>query len=157
MDEHAAAIMKMLRAGGPKIIRYEKARRRRAAEPSSRRSPFLSRAARGAAAVDLPPGGRGLGAETAKRQEPQKEPEPKAPPLRMRSSAPCQASNVKPDLDPLIDKDNKAAESGERGGVEPKECRRLAATPFLRTRSSSRESPPAGKSTRRAKAGAAVG
>ena len=34
MDEHAAAIMKMLRAGGPKIIRYEKASSR-AVEPPS--------------------------------------------------------------------------------------------------------------------------
>ncbi|CAE7258280.1 unnamed protein product [Symbiodinium sp. KB8] len=51
MDEHAAAIMKMLRAGGPKIIRYEKG--------------------------------------------------------QLLSISRLAASNVKPDLDPLIDKDNK--------------------------------------------------
>jgi len=51
MDEHAAAIMKMLRAGGPKIIRYEKG--------------------------------------------------------QLLSISRLAASNVKPELDPLIDKDNK--------------------------------------------------
>ena len=64
MDEHAAAIMKMLRAGGPKIIRYEKASSR-AVELPSRRAPqrallFVCALSRGAAAVDLPLGGRGL-------------------------------------------------------------------------------------------------
>ena len=54
---------------------------------------------------------------------------------------------MKPDLDPLIDKDNKAGEP-LREAMDVCETQLRA----FRTRSSSRESPRAGKSTRRAKA-----